>query len=369
MQVGKDVDPANRRIANPNQLAQAQTARATGSQKAKDKIREELAQSRAAQTGVELFQTGTPGRDLSFGGTEERIAAEQEAVRAGETQRIEEEAIKKEVQLEEAGVKAGVFGTQLEEAGVLEENVPQERNLQPGVKPGEKVPVLGRTGAVVQTLMGDAINKGWIKGIEDYGLPIGVDPTTGEQAFPPEFEATAREIALNQIRQDSFNKGTSFSESFGAYIESIPAAGGLVGKYVGGLVEAPYANANNALDEINKIKEAASTGQEKVRNGLEDPDYGLDRARSMEEDVAELSGRIKLLISQSAVLRANADQVNKIQEQLLEAEEKVARYKKASQLGYIAQATGSGRIIPSDELIYIELKKSNKESTRIAGSV
>ena len=110
------------------------------------------------------------------------------------------------------------------------------------------------------------------------------------------------------------------------------------------------------LSHINKIKEDASTGQEKVRNNLEDPDYGLERARQMEEDLAWLHGRLKILINTSAELRANADQVNEMQERILEAREKVSRYRNAASFGLTAQLTGTGRIVPTDELLFLELK-------------
>lgn len=242
----------------------------------------------------------------------------------------------------------------LETAGAFEEVTPREISLAARPQPGEGVPIIGREIAVTQSLLFNAERKGWLPDISRR------DPVTGEEAFPAPTEETLREAALRQISKESFKKGVSLSESFGAFVESIPLIGGAVGKYVGGLVEAPYSNTLHALDEINKVKEAASTGQEKVRNGLEDPDYGLDRARSMEEDVAKLEGRIKILIQTSAILQANTDQVNKIQEQILEAKEKIARYRRASEFGLTASITGTGRIIPTDEQLYWELKGGKK---------
>lgn len=245
-------------------------------------------------------------------------------------------------------------GAPLEEAGAFEQVTPREVGLAARPQPGEQVPVLGREIAITQSILFNAERQGWIPDLSVR------DPVTGEEAFPglltPE---TLREAALREVSKKSFEQGVSLSESFGAFVESIPLVGGLVGRYVGGLVEAPYSNTMHALDEINRIKEAASTGQEKVRNGLEDPDYGLDRARSMEEDIAKLEGRIKILIGTSAILQANTDQVNKIQEQILEAREKVARYRRASSFGLTASLTGTGRVVPTDEQIYFELKEQN----------
>ena len=73
--------------------------------------------------------------------------------------------------------------------------------------------------------------------------------------------------------------------------------------------------------------------------------------------MAHLEGRIQLLILQSSVLQANVDEVNTIVEQIFEAREKVNRYRTASEFGYTAQLTGTGRIIPTDEQMFYELKK------------
>ena len=237
---------------------------------------------------------------------------------------------------------------QLRQAGAFEEVTPQEVSLQPetgeGLLAPQKEALL--SGAQENSLIGVLRKKGKIKdlptGEEEFGVPV-----------TPE---TEREAALRQVKVNSFNKGLSQRESFGSVIEAIPLVGKLIGKYVGGVVEAPYANQKNVLGEINKLKEAASTGQEKVRNGLEDPDYGLGRAREMEEDIAKLEGRIQLLINSSAVLRANTDEVNLIQEQILEAREKISRYRTASEFGLTAQLTRTGRVIPTDEQLYFELK-------------
>lgn len=263
----------------------------------------------------------------------------------------------------ELEVKKEAAAPILKEQGAFEEVTPREISLQPRTEFGEGLPVLGRTIAVEFGILDRAIKKGWIGGLIGDLVREEAEAAvpTGAEEFPkPLTPETVREGALRQISINAFDNGISLSESFGAMVEAIPVAGGLVGKYVGGLVEAPFSNANNIIDDINKMKEAASTGQEKVRNGLEDPDYGVGRARQMEENIAKLEGRLKLLISTSAILRANTDQVNKIQEQVLEAKEKVSRYKKASSFGLTAQLTGTGRPIPTDEQIYFELRENNE---------
>ncbi len=245
--------------------------------------------------------------------------------------------------------------TQLEQAGVFEEVTPREQPLTSPL--GTDIPIITPSIAALsqiageRSLLGIARDKGFFPKL----LPKLKE---GVEEFPtPETPETLREAALREIRQLSFDEGVSNAEGFGTFVEAIPLVGSLARKFAGGLVETPSANADNVIDEINKLKEAASTGQEKVRNGLEDPDYGLDRARQMEAGLAELEGRLKLLISTSPILQANTDEVNKIQEQVLEAKEKVNRYRTASSFGLTAQLTGTGRIIPTDEQMFFELKR------------
>jgi len=280
------------------------------------------------------------------GGEKERQRLATQAVLAGGESGVSYEEQRR---IEKATIEAGPV---LGEAGAFEQVTPGQVPLLPGETLGAEVPVLGPSVSALGSVLGNALMKGWIPLLEP-----GEGAVTGEEAFDmPITPETLREAALREISIASYNEGISISESFGSFIEAIPAVGALSRTWVGGLLQAPSANADNVIAEIDKIKEAASTGQEKVRNGLEDPDYGLDRARSMEEDIARLEGRLKLLISTSAILRANSDEINRIEEGILEAKEKVARYRRASSFGYTATLTGT-RAVPTDEQIYFELQR------------
>lgn len=247
-------------------------------------------------------------------------------------------------QLEE---KKGRAKDVLSEEGAFEEVTPQETDLSASAQFGENIPLLGPATAAIQSVLVNAVNQGW--------LPIF--QVSESNPFPPPMTPeTIREASLREISQESFQKGISSRESFGSLVESIPVVGSLARQYAAGLIETPSSNADEVIGKISKIKEAASTGQEKVRNGLERPEYGLDRAQDMEVKVAELEGRIKLLINTSPILRANADEVSKIQEEILIAKEKIARYRQASVFGLTAELTGTGRTIPTDEQLYFELK-------------
>jgi len=243
----------------------------------------------------------------------------------------------------QTGSEAELAKRSLEEAGAFDEVTPREVDIQaetPDIL-GGNLPLIGTSLQSINAVLLSAFNK-------------GILTTLGEG--DPITEESIREATLRQIRINATKEGISAAEGLGTVIEGIPVIGGLARKYANGLTQTPSGNADKVIGEINKIKEAASTGQEKVRNGLEDPEYGLGRAREMEEGISKLEGRLQLLINTSPILRANRDEVNLIQEQILEAREKVARYKKASSLGLTAQLTGTGRVIPTDEQMYFELK-------------
>jgi len=241
---------------------------------------------------------------------------------------------------QEAGFPAAE--EQLKQAGAFEEVTPERTELSPEVRsPIGKLPVLGVMSEALASIL----------------LPQKYETAEGIGFDMPLTEESVRERALRDIRDKSYSEGVTLAESFGTLVESIPVIGSLARKWAAGLIETPSANADNVIAEIDKVKEAASTGQEKVRNGLEDPDYGLDRARSMEEQIAALEGRLKALINSSPILRANTDEVNRIEEGILEAREKVARYRQAATYGLTAGLTGTGRIIPTDEQMFLALKE------------
>tara|TARA_Y100000310_G_scaffold56751_1_gene52076 strand:- start:332 stop:1423 length:1092 start_codon:yes stop_codon:yes gene_type:complete len=259
--------------------------------------------------------------------------------------------------LEQTGTGVAQPTEALAEAGGFEQVTPREVDLSSEL--GTDIPI------VTPTLAAFSQAAAPISGLalaQELGYFPNLIPKkiTGEEAFSvPLTPETLREVALREISIQSFDEGISRAERFGTFVEGIPLVGNRARAWAGGLIEQPSDNAQTVLNEINDIKEAASTGQEKVRKGLEDPEYGLSRARDMEEDIAKLKGRLKLLIETSPVLKANADQVNGMQEDVLEAEEKVSRYRKAASFGFSASLTGT-RVIATDEQIFLELKRLNE---------
>ena len=244
---------------------------------------------------------------------------------------------------------------ELERQGAFEEVTPRKESLASQPMVFSKIRNIPIIGSQIAGLAG----AGAIRQPAKSSLEIDPDDLFRSLKDPLVGE-TAREATLRQIRADAFRKGISQQEAFGSMLEGLPGIGAAARFFNFNLGELPSENAQTVLAEINKLKEAASTGQEKVRNGLEDPDFGLARAREMEENIASLEGRIQLLIISSPALNADNDEVNLIQEQILEAKEKVSRYRRASTFGLTAQLTGTGRIVPTDEQLFFELKGGNE---------
>jgi len=232
----------------------------------------------------------------------------------------------------------------LEEAGVFEP-IPTRTELDIEREKGiEELPVIGPSaGALTQIakprgVLGIAADKGWF-GLEKEGvLPLMQDPET------------LREMALQEIQKEVIAEGTSKSEKFGAFIESIPVVGSLAAKYARGLVETPGGNVQTILAQIDSERERASVIAEKAMTGrLGDPFIALDQIGDIEDNIIRLEMRIKLLAMESATLRADADTVNRIEEKILRAKERV----------FIAkQIAGGGAIETStDASLYLELQK------------
>jgi len=232
-----------------------------------------------------------------------------------------------------------------QEKGILEEQArrPERTELDIEREGVAKTPVFGASISALQGGMVEMAKKGQL-GIFEAGEGTEIEPLIQD----PE---TAREVALQEIQQDVINKGTSISEKFGALIEAIPIAGGLISKYAGGLVEAPASNVNTIVSEIKSITTQASNMREKAATGkLGDPYVAIEQLEIYEEDVARLEQRIKLLSLQSASLIADADSLNKIESEILDSKRRIFDAKQAAAAGAIAPATDSNIFLTLREL-------------------
>ena len=248
-------------------------------------------------------------------------------------------------------------GVQLEEAGAFEDVTPTRTELSPELEtdiPFITPPLAAASQTVLpRSVLGILRDKKF--------FPKLLPPVkTGEEAFPdPETPETLREAALRQISINQFNEGVTEAERFGAFMETLPGFG-FIDQWVSGVVEAPFGNAEDVLEEIKDIGDQATNAQEKTRSGIMAPAFALKKARDAEERIAFLEGRLKLLVSQSKILLANTDQVNVWEAEILDGKERIDNLRTAASFALTAELTGTGRIVPTDEQMFFELKEQNK---------
>ena len=246
---------------------------------------------------------------------------------------------------------AGALGAE----GAFEEVTPTEVSLDPTQQPGGEIAGIGKIVAATQNILFNAEAKGWIPDLSDR------DPITGEEAFPtPITEETLREAALRQISVNAFDEGISRQESVGIIIEALPIVGNRARAWASGLIEQPSDNAQTVFQTIKGIGEDSTNSQEKVRSGLMKAPFAMNRVREMEEDVAGFEGRLKLLIQGSEVLKANTDVVNDMQVAIFDAKIRINNFRAAASFALTAELTGTGRIVPTDEQMFFELKEFNE---------
>ena len=246
---------------------------------------------------------------------------------------------------------------QLEEAGAFEEVEPKRVELD--VPAETDIPFITPTLSAASQV---AKPRSILGVVRDRGLMPKLLPPirTGEEAFPiPETPETLREAALRQININHFNEGTTQAEKWGSFMETLPGFGA-IDQWVAGVVEAPFGNAEDVFNELIAIGTTATNNQEKVSKGFFKAPEAMARAREMEEEIAALEGRLKLLVGESKILQANTDQVNEWETDILDAKRRTNNFRAAARFALTAELTGTGRIVPTDEELFFELLEQSK---------
>jgi len=234
-------------------------------------------------------------------------------------------------------------GAQILQEGGFDPLAQAERTqLDIDPKTGQGIPVIGPGQAALQGVIGDFVRGSIFEGDAAKMEPLIQDPET------------AREVALQAIQQDVINEGISAGEAFGALVESIPLVGSLANKYAQGLIENPKGNIQTITTQIASERERASVLAEKMLTGKMNPITGLAEIDNIEENIVGLEQRIVVLANTSAALRADADAINLIEEQILRAKERVIIARNA--------AAGGFAVTPSDASLVLELEKINEKS-------
>ena len=243
---------------------------------------------------------------------------------------------------------------QLQQAGALDQVTTTEATpLDPEARTGfAEFPILGASIEAGASGYGDPLLEGIY---EKLGRQKTDMTFQGENVLPD--PQTLRDEALVKIREKSFQEGISKGEQFGSFVESIPIVGSLVSKYAGGLIEAPYQNVKTIQQNINAERERAVNLVEKTRMGAIEPENSLVTLQTMQDNIAKMEGRLKLLINSSAILRANSDEINKLEEDIWRAKQVVEFSRQAVAIALTRKITGTGTPIPTDQQLLSELNK------------
>lgn len=294
----------------------------------------------AKKKAASLGGSATISPDVRQGQIQER---EQALVRAGvdvDTPDIQKRAILQQAIPQE--VPSNVLSTteaKLQEAGALDKVGTPRVELDPiSEVAGKDLPVIGKSLQVLS----------------------GVSPEVKAQLqerIDNEIEVrNAREKELNKIKKAAFAEEISASEEMGITIEAIPVVGGLANKYAGSLVETPSENALKLQETINRQRERAVNLVEKTRSGAIEPEDSLMTLQQMQDNMAKMEGRLQNLITQSAILRANADQVNLIEEDIWRAKQVVEFSRQAVAIDMARKISGIGTPVPTEQPFFQELQ-------------
>jgi len=125
---------------------------------------------------------------------------------------------------------------------------------------------------------------------------------------------------------------------------------------LGGKLETPSGNVATTFKTINDYRERSTNLVEKVNKGFP-VDTAMEQMQMMQDDVAELEGRMRLLINQSAVLRSDSDRVNQIEEGIERAKVLIEANRVALAGIQVGRQSGTGTPIPTNVDLLIGLNK------------
>lgn len=234
----------------------------------------------------------------------------------------------------------------LKEKEFSQEQIPQRTELDIEREGIEKVPILGPAVAAVEDILVKNSAEGGL--FEEEFREFASNNVDEPLIANPE---TAREFALQKIQKDTIKQGLSSSEEFGAVIEAIPIVGAAARFFASGLIESPKSNVDTLLTEIDSERERASVLAEKAMTGkLSDPFLAYNQIEDIEDNIIRLETRIKLLSQTSAVLIADADELNRIEEKILRSKERVFIAKQAAAGGLVAPASNTNLFLTLKEL-------------------
>lgn len=239
----------------------------------------------------------------------------------------------------------------LDESGFLLEERPQTGDVDLDLKRegfGEQLPLVGASIAATGINRPKPGSGGFA--IRQF---LGLSNEDAEFQTIIQDPTTKREMELQIIQQEVLDKGITDSERLGIFVEAIPIIGTSIDRWVGEIGETPGQNVRTMIAETKKIASDATNTREKVLTGKINREVGLDELNRMENEMARLQQRIKLMSQHSKSLQADGDQLNLMETEILDTQQRIFDAKESVALGLITPA--------SDASIDIELAQLKKE--------
>ncbi len=221
-------------------------------------------------------------------GERKRVAVPEGAIEVGEARRLED--------------------IEREKERLLDEEVPERRELDPFRTGPEKLPAIGQW-ITASRGIGKWLNK-------KLGRSFDIDLTPEEM----------RTAALTAIEKEEIEKGLTINEALGAYVEALPLSG-FLGIDFSKNLEMPSANAREVMSNIRKIKRQITNIETNVKMGYLPVSVAQSQVRDMELNIQGLESRLKMLINNSPSLKFNSDEVNTMETEILIVREKLFQSK------------------------------------------
>ena len=232
--------------------------------------------------------------------------------------------LRDEQELEEATALARrtVYPEQVAEEEAAQKRIegfkqPEVRQLDPTPQTGlEKVPIIGGAIASVSNILYDTLASGV------FGEKVA-ERAKKAQGISPEL---LQNVARTEIEKQVYEEGLTASEKAGSILESFGA--GALRKIGVGVIETPVGNVETMVRTIRTEKGRATEIATQVTQGiLKDKEKARENVEDIELEIQRLQSRIKLLSEYSPELRFNSDGINKIEQEILRAEEVLRKSK------------------------------------------
>lgn len=206
-----------------------------------------------------------------------------------------------------AGTAAQAAAIEQERQRLIAEETPVRRELDPTSGFLEGLPIVGGIIGLGRTLIGEPMKKA-----------LGIESKQGLELRPE----VMRTAALTEIERQEIERGLTFNEKFGAFVEAIPVVGSLASQYAGGLIETPSENAKQVKTNILKERRRITNIETNVKLGYLPVSVAREQIRDINENVQRLESRIRLLVNHSPELKFNSDYVNTVETEILATREK-----------------------------------------------